>query len=261
MHSDEYLKHHDLGVFNVYGVPITATSLDETERWIAKWAQDDTGRFIGVRELPSIYALSQSEELRAISYHAAMNVPDGMPLVWIGKKLGFDISRTSGPDLLPYVASKGPSNGLKHYFYGGKPGVPEKLIAALKKIEPGVSVVGHESPPFRALSDQEAQDVRDRIKASGADIVWVGISSPKQDIWMKQNVGHLPCTLIGVGAAFDNVSGELPRAPKWMQRLSLESVFRFILEPKRLWRRYFVYAPRVLWSVLFQNGAKVIRKN
>ncbi|SOH95455.1 N-acetylglucosaminyldiphosphoundecaprenol N-acetyl-beta-D-mannosaminyltransferase [Monaibacterium marinum] len=236
--------------FDVLGIPIAVTSLPDAQARIEGWAADQTGRYVGVREAASSMAMSDDPDLLAIAQGAAMNVPDGMPLVWIGKLRGLPVQRTCGPDLIDHMMATSAQSRLKHYLYGGKEGVADTLRAVFESRYPGVQIVGTECPPFRALTQQEDAAVVERISASGADVVWVGISSPKQDVWMRDHVDALPQTLIGVGAAFDFHSGAVQRAPVWMQKSGLEWLHRLSSEPRRLWRRYLILVPRFAWRVL-----------
>jgi N-acetylglucosaminyldiphosphoundecaprenol N-acetyl-beta-D-mannosaminyltransferase len=236
--------------FDVLGIPISATTLKETATLVNEWASDKKGRYICVREVASLMASRDDPDLVQLHHEAALVVPDGMPLVWIGKRRGYDIERTCGPDLFDLICRQSPQSGLKHYFYGGKEGVAEKLTQVCRSRYPGIQIVGHECPPFRPLTPEEDAAVINRITASGADVVWVGISSPKQDVWMRDHVNKLPQTMIGVGAAFDFHTGEVKRAPKWMQKRGLESVYRLFSEPRRLWRRYLILAPKFVWLSL-----------
>lgn len=236
--------------FDVLGIPISVTTPEDSLARIAAWAGDAQGRFICVRDVASLMACVDDPALTALHRDAAMVLPDGMPLVWIGKSRGLSVERTCGPDLFELVCSRSPALGLRHFFYGGKAGVAEELARRCRARFPGIEIVGTECPPFRPPSAEEDAETLARIRASGADIVWIGLSSPKQDRWMADHVGRLPQTLIGVGAAFDFHSGAVRRAPRWMQRAGLESLHRLMTEPRRLWRRYLVLAPKFLWRVL-----------
>jgi N-acetylglucosaminyldiphosphoundecaprenol N-acetyl-beta-D-mannosaminyltransferase len=149
------------------------------------------------------------------------------------------------------------ARGYRHYFYGGAPGVAERLSERLKARFPGLQVVGTYSPPFRPDVSLEDTAVMDRINAAGADIVWVGLSTPKQEVWMYQHRPHLTApVLIGVGAAFDFHAGVKRQAPRWMQRSGLEWLFRLTQEPRRLWRRY----SRNNTRFLFELGLRRFRR-
>ena len=233
--------------FDVLGVPVSATSIPDATDRILDWKNDQTGRFVCIREVPSLMCAVDDPALAALHYEASMVTPDGMPLVVMGKKAGMEVSRTSGADLFVNVVDKGRAVGLKHYLYGGAEGVADALADELRRRFPGAEIVGTECPPFRALTAEEAEATREAIRRSGADMVWVGISSPKQEFWMHANYKQLPATLVGVGAAFDFLTGRVKRAPLWMQKSGLESVHRLMSEPRRLWRRYLILAPRFVW--------------
>jgi N-acetylglucosaminyldiphosphoundecaprenol N-acetyl-beta-D-mannosaminyltransferase len=141
--------------------------------------------------------------------------------------------------------------GLKHYFLGGRPGVPERLATALAKRYPGLRVVGTESPPFRPLSPSEDASQVQRINAASPDVLWVGLGAPKQEFWAANHELDLRVSLIlPVGAAFDFYSGRVRRAPTWMQRMGLEWLFRLAADPRRLWRRYLVTNSQFLFLVV-----------
>lgn len=241
--------------YDVLGIPIEATSLDRSAAMVLDWAKDDRGRYVGVRDVASTVVMSADPELLAVARGASLNVPDGMPIVWLGRKRGYDVKRTCGPDLFEYMIAHGRAAGLRHFFYGGKDGVALKLKAEFETRYPGARIVGTYCPPFRDLTPQEDADVIDQIRASGADVVWVGMSSPKQDVWMARYVDRLPVTLIGVGAAFDFHAGTVRRAPVWMQRAGLEWFFRLCSEPRRLWRRYLILGPTFLFRTAVTSDA------
>ena len=242
-----------VSTYNILGIPIAATTLNSTAAALRCWSKDQTGRYVGVRDVASLMALRSDADLLRHCQSAALNLPDGMPLVWIGRLRGHAVSRGCGPDLMEKLLMASGREGLKHFFYGGKPGVAKKLARVFRNRNPQVDIVGTHSPPFRCQTRQEDDAVTASIRASGADIVWVGLSSPKQDIWMHSHVDLLPQTLIGVGAAFDFHAGEKLRAPKWMQGAGLEWLFRLMTEPRRLWRRYLILAPLFLWDVFWED--------
>ena len=236
--------------FDVLGVPVSILTLESAAQRIELWASDDTGRFVCIREVASLMAIRDDPEISVLHRDAAMITPDGMPLVRIGRSRGLPVERVCGPDLIELMMARSAGKGLKHYFYGGQEGVAEEMAARFRSRYPDVHIVGCECPPFRELSPEEIDDTLERIGNSGADIVWVGLSSPKQDVWMWKHHKRLPQTLIGVGAAFDFHSGKIQRAPVWMQKAGLEWLHRLASEPRRLWRRYLILAPRFLLLVL-----------
>jgi N-acetylglucosaminyldiphosphoundecaprenol N-acetyl-beta-D-mannosaminyltransferase len=247
--------------FDVLGLPISITTLAESSDFIHRWGQDNTARLVFIRDVHGVVQAQDMPELHDLHQQADMITPDGMPLVLVAKMRGLPVSRTSGPDLMPYVLQQSATSGLKHYFYGGKPGIAEQLKAAFEARFPGVNIVGTATPPFRDMTDAELAEHAATINASGAQVVWVGISTPKQEFLMQRMKPLLGATLIGVGAAFDFHTGAVKRAPLWMQRSGLEWLHRLCSEPKRLWRRYLVMAPRfVVMMIADRIGMPMHRK-
>jgi N-acetylglucosaminyldiphosphoundecaprenol N-acetyl-beta-D-mannosaminyltransferase len=166
-------------------------------------------------------------------------VSDGMPLVWMARRGGRDAERVCGPEVTLALADQGRARGVRHFLYGGEPGVPEALAERLRGLYPGVQIVGTYSPPFRPLTVAEDEGVVRRINAAETDVLWVGLGSPKQDFWVADHQDRLAApVLLAVGAAFDFHSGRRRRAPTWMRRAGLEWLFRLATEPRRLFQRY-----------------------
>ncbi len=222
---------------------LSVTDIPAALNTIKCWVRHKRREYVVVCPVYNVMMAYENEAYRQLISEAGMVTPDGMPLVFLLRWLGYEhVERTYGPDLLLAFAADSERSGLSSFFYGGARGVPEKLIAALHLAFPQMSIAGSYSPPFRDLSEQERDDIVAMINQSGADIIWVGLGSPKQDYWMANMRPHLEApVLIGVGAAFDFLSGEKPQAPEWMQRVALEWLFRLWSEPSRLWRRYLIY--------------------
>jgi N-acetylglucosaminyldiphosphoundecaprenol N-acetyl-beta-D-mannosaminyltransferase len=145
------------------------------------------------------------------------------------------------------------AKGYRHFLYGGKPGVAEELRAALTQRFPGLKIIGTYTPPFRPLTADEEDDLRNQLETSQADVLWCGLSTPKQERFMATYFGRLPIKLmVGVGAAFDLLSGNLDEAPDWMKKSGLQWLYRLIKEPRRLWRRYLLNNPRFAWLTFLQ---------
>lgn len=228
---------------NILGVGISAINMGQALEIIDDWIATREPHYICVTPAHGVMDCHAEPELRQIFNSSGLTTPDGMSIVWLlrlhGKK---HVSRVYGPDLMQAVCERSSSRGYRHFLYGGAEGVAEALRDRLSAACPGLRIVGTHCPPFRELTPEEDQDVVRRIDASGADVVWVGISTPKQERWMARNVGRLNApVLIGVGAAFDFLSGRKRQAPRWMQRSGLEWLFRLMTEPRRLWRRYARY--------------------
>lgn len=193
-------------------------------------------------------------DLQAIHNRAGLVTPDGMPLVWLGRLAGYrHMTRVYGPDLMLAACERSLDAGYRHFFYGGGEGVADLLAERLQARFPGLQVAGTYCPPFRPLTPAEDQALLERIEDVKADIVWVGLSTPKQERFMAAHVGHLSApVMIGVGAAFDFHAGLKRQAPRWMQRSGLEWLFRLVTEPRRLWKRYLVNHPLFVYNVLLQ---------
>lgn len=229
---------------NILGVYVSAINLDQTVKRIDEWVYTRTANYVCVTPAHGIMECRDDSELRKIFNASGMTTPDGMSVVWILKLKGYrHVSRVYGPDLMQAVCKvSAEKEHYRHYFYGGAPGVPEQLADSLQTLYPGLCVSGVYSPPFRSLTPEEDRAVIDRINEANPDIVWVGISTPKQERWMASHLGKISApVMIGVGAAFDFLSGNTPQAPRWMQRSGLEWLFRLGTEPRRLWRRYAQY--------------------
>jgi N-acetylglucosaminyldiphosphoundecaprenol N-acetyl-beta-D-mannosaminyltransferase len=237
---------------DVLGVHVSAVdppmALAEVERWIAQGEQ----HYVCVTGVHGVMECQHDPELRAIHNASGLTTPDGMPMVWAGHRAGAGwMRRVYGPDLMLAVLERAAANGWSSFFYGGKEGVPEQLAARLAERFPGLRVAGTWSPPFRPLTPEEDEALVERINAAAPDLVWVGLSTPKQERWMAAHVGRLRApVLLGVGAAFDIHAGTLRQAPPWMQRNGLEWLYRLYREPRRLWRRYGSIIPRFLVAIL-----------
>jgi len=226
--------------FNVLGIGICAINLEMALDTISQWIAEKKSHYVTVTGVHGVMESQFDEELRGIHNAAGMVTPDGMPMVWLGRIRGFkSIDRVYGPDLMLDVCKASQSRGYRHFFYGGNEGVPELLRDKLVEKFPGLQVVGTYSPPFRPLTDEEQTAVTDMINDAKPDIVWIGLSTPKQERWMAAHVDRLTASvLIGVGAAFDFHAGLKKQAPRWMQRSGLEWFYRLMAEPRRLGRRY-----------------------
>ena len=236
---------------DILGVGVSAIRMADALGAIDGWIARGERQYVCVTSVHGVMESQRDEPLRRIHNGAGLVTPDGMPLVWLCRRSGFrQVERVYGPDLLLACCQRSTTRGYRHYFYGGAPGVPEKLAERLTSRFPGLDVVGTHSPPFRPLTAEEDAAVVGRINAAGPDIVWVGLSTPKQERWMAEHVGRLnAAALIGVGAAFDFHAGVKKQAPRWIQRSGLEWLFRAAQEPGRLIPRYLSTHPSFLWQL------------
>jgi N-acetylglucosaminyldiphosphoundecaprenol N-acetyl-beta-D-mannosaminyltransferase len=239
----------------VLGVPVSLVSLTTAVNTIIGWCQAGESQFVCVRDVHGVMRAQDDPELLALHEQAGLVTPDGMPLVWLARLRGHvEVRRACGADLVTELCAASPALGLRHYFYGGKPGVAERLVARLQERFPGLQVAGTYTPPFRRLTAEEDAEVTAEIVATRPHIVWVGLSTPTQEYWMRDHVGRIPgATLMGVGAAFDFHTGDVKRAPAWMRRRGLEWLHRLLSEPRRLWRRYLVLAPKFVARVAHEE--------
>lgn len=181
-----------------------------------------------------------------------LNLPDGTPLAWLGRCAGLEGFRgpVPGPDLTAEVCNHGRQRDLRHYLYGSSPDTVHRFAAELRRRYPGIQIVGVESPPFRPLTEAEEAEFVTRVAESGADLVWIGLGTPKQDVFVDRFRDRLGLPLIAVGAAFDFIAGDKKVAPPWMRRRGLEWLYRLVTEPRRLWKRYLIGNLVFLWAAL-----------
>ena len=240
---------------NVLGVGISAINTPMVLKVIDGWIRSRESHYICVTGVHGVMESQRDEGLRSIHNAAGLVTPDGMPLVWLSRLRGQrHVDRIYGPDLMLALCNHSVAQGYRHFLYGGATGVPEMLGQNLRDRFAGIKIVGMFSPPFRPLTTEEDAHVVHMINASNPDIVWIGLSTPKQERWMAEHVMKLDApVLIGVGAAFDFIAGLKKQAPYWMQRSGLEWFFRLITEPRRLWRRYLINNPLFVWLILKQS--------
>jgi len=239
---------------NVLGVGISVLNLRTALAAIADAAGERRKGYICVTGVHGVMEAQDAAAFKNILNNAFLCTPDGMPMVWAGKLAGHrDMRRVYGPDLMLEVCAWSETSGCKHFFYGGADGVAELLAQRLKEKFPKLAVVGTYTPPFRALTADEENQLQTQVRAGRPDILWVGLSTPKQEKFMAEFLPKLDATLmIGVGAAFDFHSGRVKQAPRWMQRSGLEWFYRLCSEPRRLAKRYCRNNPLFLLKFLAQ---------
>ena len=237
---------------DVLGIGVSAIDLPQALGIIDGWIARCERHYVCVTGVHGVMESQRDDELRQIHNEAGLVTPDGMPLVWISRLRGFPhVDRVYGPDLMLAASERSVARRYSHFFYGGGEGVAERLAGRLAERFPGLRIAGTFTPPFRSLTPEEDEDVVRRINEAAPDIVWVGLSTPKQERWMRAHVGRLEApVLIGVGAAFDFHAGLKRQAPVWMQRSGLEWLFRLLTEPRRLGPRYLVNNPAFVWRIV-----------
>ena len=226
---------------NVLGVGISAINLDSAREAVALALSQKSKGYICVTGVHGVMEAQQDESFRGILNRSFLNTPDGMPMVWAGRLRGFrSMARVYGPDLMLLICDIGRSRGYTHFLYGGAEGVAMELKARLEARFPGLKIVGACTPPFRPLNQAEEAELVHTVGSLKPDIIWVGLSTPKQEKFMASYGPKLDATLMfGVGAAFYFHAGRVRQAPRWMQRSGLEWCHRLCQEPRRLARRYF----------------------
>lgn len=240
---------------NILGVGISAITLQQAVDRIAYWIDNQERQYVCVCTVHTVMECRRDERMRSAVNRAGLATPDGMPLVWLSRwwQKQAQVERVYGPDLMLALCQYSVERGYTHYFYGGAAGVPELLAQKLSRRFPGLKVAGAYSPPFRPLTSAEDTEIIEQINQAAPDVVWVGLGTPKQDLWMAAHRDSLTApVLIGVGAAFDFHTGRIPQASRWMQRSGLEWLFRLWHEPRRLWLRYLVYNPLFIVLVAAQ---------
>jgi N-acetylglucosaminyldiphosphoundecaprenol N-acetyl-beta-D-mannosaminyltransferase len=238
----------------VLGVGLSVINLDSALAAVAAALAAKTPGYVCVTGVHGVMEAQDDPPFRAILNRAFLNTPDGMPMVWMGRLHGYrQMNRVYGPDLMLLVAEFTRTRDYTHFLYGGAEGVAQQLQRNLELKFPGIKIIGTYTPPFRPLTVAEEADLVQTLNAKKPDIIWVGLSTPKQEKFMAQLRGRLNATLMfGVGAAFDFHAGRVRQAPVWMQRSGLEWLFRLCCEPRRLWRRYFRNNPLFVLRVFCQ---------
>ncbi|MCM1161411.1 MAG: WecB/TagA/CpsF family glycosyltransferase [Roseburia sp.] len=240
-------KNKKIKTCNILKVNIAVTNMKETVQYITKHIQELKGKYICVSNVHTTVMAYEDEHYRTVQNGAALALPDGKPLSVVSRKRGFkEAQRVTGPDLMLELFQK----PFRHYFYGGKEETLSILEKKLREKYPDIQIAGMYSPPFRPLSKEEDREAVDNINASGADILWVGLGAPKQENWMYDHQNQVNALMIGVGAGFDYHAGIIKRAPVWMQKCSLEWLYRLFQDPRRLWKRYVSTNGRFLWLLL-----------
>jgi N-acetylglucosaminyldiphosphoundecaprenol N-acetyl-beta-D-mannosaminyltransferase len=244
---------------NVLGVGISAVNMADAVRFSDGLLQQGGKGYICVTGVHGVMESQRDAALRDILNRSFLCLPDGMPTVWVGRlQQHRTMGRVYGPEFMLQLCKLSARHGHRHFLYGGKRGVAEKLRARLEVLVPAINIVGTYTPPFRPLTAFEEEELITQINASRPDIVWVGLSTPKQERFMAHYIDSLNIGLmIGVGAAFDIHAGLLTDAPQWIKNCGLQWLDRLYQEPSRLWRRYLTNNPRFLWDIALQfSGLK-----
>lgn len=231
----------------VLGVRIDVTSYKEAVDRITDWALLGQSRYVCPTPVNNVITALDNRQFRNATNQADLVPADGMPLVWSLRLLGIPwATRVRGADLAVDLCRAAEELGIPVGFHGGEPVVLEALAAQMRRRFPRLEIAYAWSPPFRRLSREEEDDVARRVNASGTKVLFVGLGAPKQELWMASRRGSINAVMVGVGAAFDMLSGRRKQAPGWIQSIGMEWTFRLAQEPRRLWRRYLIGNPRFM---------------
>lgn len=237
----------------ILGMRVNPTSYSEVCDNVKKWAYEQSSCYICVANVHMTMEAYDSPPYQEIINQADLVTPDGMPLVWTLRRMGFqDQERVYGPTLTEEILKMAADEQIPVGFFGSTAEVLDQLVLNIKKEYPLIEIGYVYSPPFKDLTDLEDEKIVAQINKSGIHILFVGLGCPKQEKWMHAHRGKISVVMLGVGAAFDFIAGIKPQAPNWIQKSGLEWLFRLATEPKRLWRRYFYHNPRFIYHVALQ---------
>ncbi len=238
---------------SILGIRVDHTTYSKTAERITGLALNGIHGYVCTANVHMVMEAYDDPTFRRVVNSADIVTPDGMPLVWSLKLLGIkNAERVYGPFLTRIICEKAMERGVPIGFYGGTEEVLGAMVDRLKAKLPTLNVAYAFSPPFRALTKDEDENVLREIQASGVKVLFVGIGCPQQERWMAKHKDRIPAVMVGVGAAFDFIAGVKPQAPRWMQAIGLEWLFRLITEPRRLWKRYLYHNPRFVYKFACQ---------
>lgn len=235
---------------NVIGVPISVVNMESCLKFIfANW-EGIHGNYICVSNVHTTVMAHDNPKYYEVQANSLLSIPDGKPLSIIGKKQYPQMDRVTGPDFMRKVFEMSKTKKIRHYFYGTTQENLDALLDKIKNDYPWVKVVGSEPSVFRKMSEKEEQELANRINSTNPDIVWVALGAPRQEEFCYRNEGRIEGLMVGVGGAFNVVSGVIDEAPQWIQDISMEWFYRFMKEPRRLFKRYFVTNSKFLYYSL-----------
>ncbi len=244
----------DIPVCNILGVNIAAINME----WLLQFTDENikkmSGDYICVSNVHTTVMSYEDETYRCVQNGGILAMPDGGPLSSVGRKRGSSMmDRTTGPSYMGEIFKISAEKGYRHFFYGSTEETLDKLKEQLLDKYPGIQIAGMYSPPFRALTNEEDDNILEMINEARADFVWVGLGAPKQEIWMAAHQGTVNGLMVGVGAGFDYFAGNIKRAPMWMQKCNLEWLYRLLQDPKRLFKRYVVTNTKFIWHAMMRG--------
>lgn len=241
-------------VCNILGVDIAAVNMDWLLEFTEKHIRALSGDYLCVSNVHTTVTAYEDEEYRAVQNGGVMAIPDGGPLSAVGRRRGCaQMERITGPDYMARILEISAEKGYRHYFYGSTQKTLDKLRQRLVKDYPGIQIVGMFSPPFRPMTEEEDLAFVEKVNEAKPDFLWVALGAPKQEKWMAAHQGAVCGFMVGVGAGFDYFAGNIKRAPRWMQRLNLEWLYRLMQEPGRLFKRYWHTNLKFIWEAVLKG--------
>lgn len=241
----------------IIGVGISVVNFESAQQKLFNKIDSARGSYICAANVHTTVTAHENEMYRKVQNSSFMTLPDGKPLSVVGKKRGMSsMGRVTGPDFLEEVLKRTENEDFKHYFYGTTQENLDSFISVVRKKYPNLKIVGVEPSVFRSLTSQEEEELIGRINDSGADFVWVALGAPRQEIFCNKLSSKTNAVWIAVGGALNVISGVIPRAPQWMQDHGLEWFYRFMKEPRRLFKRYFVTNSKFLWYLFREKGVR-----
>lgn len=242
--------------FTLLGIRIAATDMADAVKTVRQWVADgEPGRMVTFTTVHMVVESLNHPEFASVLARMDRNFPDGMPVVWAGRRAGkARMGRICGPEFMPAFCAASCGDGTRHFFYGGADGVAQRVADELTVRHPGMQVAGVYSPRFGEIPPEEDEQIIQMINRTQPDVIWVCLGCPKQEFWMASHRHRLNAkVLLSVGLAFDIVAGSKKRAPRAMRIAGLEWLYRLCQEPKRLWRRYTVYNTKFIYAYLLRR--------
>ncbi len=245
---------------DVLGIHYTVSSPDKAAVYVKSHLEDLKGKYICFSNVHTTVTAYKDPAYLAIQNGSVFTFPDGSPIAKVQIRQGYDSARrVAGPDFMDAMFRFTQNTGIRHYFYGSTQQTLDLLTKNLQQQYPGLQIAGTYSPPFRDLTEGEDQKILEMMRSAKADIYWIGLGAPKQEIWMANHKDQLPGVMVGVGAGFNFYAGNIKRAPKWMQKAGLEWLYRLTQDPKRLFKRYLLTNIEFGWYMIINEIRRNIR--
>lgn len=248
------LDKREIPTCDIMGVKIAAIDMDWLLEYTGKNIKKLSGDYMCVSNVHTTVTAYEDKNYMKVQNGGIMAIPDGGPLSSIGRKRGFsNMKRVTGPSYMEEILKISEEKGYRHYFYGSTDATLDKMLQNLNEKYPNLLVAGAYSPPFRPLTEEEDREIVAKIQEASPDFLWIGLGAPKQECWMAAHQGKVCGFMVGVGAGFDYLAGNINRAPAWMQKNNLEWLYRLIQDPKRLLKRYLYTNTKFIWHAYIRG--------